>query len=207
MRPQGRGLTALEAVQQKLEEDQRRAQRVHSRRPAQTPPTSARGAAAGGAARAASYLRAVAGGRVPAFDSEVDASHLCSEVEVAVLHPPAQMPMPAGDVRGAEAAERSSSAGLPAGGGGPGDLHAHGFLSNRDNFLHILHFLRDGPRWQPPELPEECAALRSEALYFGCPALVQRLDALDGDGHRAGEGGRGCGSPAVREVLGAKLWT
>ena len=51
-----------------------------------------------------------------------------------------------------------------------------GFDADPANFTRILHFLRDGKRWQPPETQEERQSLRAEAEYFGCMALVDRLD-------------------------------
>lgn len=55
------------------------------------------------------------------------------------------------------------------------------FQADRSNFTRILAFKREGKRWEPPEQPEERAALREEALFFGCMALVERLDELEGN--------------------------
>lgn len=55
------------------------------------------------------------------------------------------------------------------------------FRPDPSNFSHILHFLRDGKGWQAPACPEQRASLRQEALYFGCPGIIQALDEVEGD--------------------------
>lgn len=47
--------------------------------------------------------------------------------------------------------------------------------------MHILRFIKNKAAWDAPKTPEDRAALRNEALYFGCMALVERLDALEED--------------------------
>lgn len=74
----------------------------------------------------------------------------------------------------------AAAASTPGRGGAsadPYDLDVVNFGSDREHFREILHFLRDGGEgWQPPRDRHRCESLRKEALYFGCPQLVNRLD-------------------------------
>jgi len=224
------GLSALEAVHRKLEEDRARVSLASSI----GGPASAR--AAGGAARAACFLKVAAGGRATPEDAAKQPSFIGDRlvVDAAVQHPLSDLhpPLaacdaaPAGDseaevpsaigcaapasrvaleeqkpqvtnasgataAMGANGAEgrgterkfenRVGDKVRACGGGGGGGGVELCFQSNRENFTHILRFLRDGRNWKPPESWEERESLREEALYFGCPALVGRLAADEAD--------------------------
>ncbi|CAK0844295.1 unnamed protein product [Prorocentrum cordatum] len=81
--------------------------------------------------------------------------------------PAAQRPQPGRQARPA-AAEQPAPPG-PEGGGVD-------FESDPINFTHILRFMRDGEAWQPPDDNKARAALKKEAVYFGCTGILNRLD-------------------------------
>lgn len=178
-------LSSLEAIRQKLEEDRSRGCER----------------AAGGAVRAASFLRAVgraSPAEVPAAAAReqpaVEAKPLTVEDAVTpprLAAPPASPPRQDGaqsrpPTRPFPATATARPDVGPAGAGPcpPGGADMLAFESDRGNFTHILRFLKHRAAWEPPKTLQERAALRTEALYFGCAALVQRLDELDEDAGR-----------------------
>ncbi|CAK0857752.1 unnamed protein product, partial [Prorocentrum cordatum] len=160
------GLSSLEALKQKLAQDQARlaggggTKPYRPAAPSAGPPEDCRGTLSPPLAQVApqpllgavSYLRACSvveseDGRCSAADVDREASAIARKaVEAAQPAPP-----------GAE--------------GGGVD-----FESDPINFTHILRFMRDGEAWQPPDDDKARAALKKEAVYFGCTGILHRLD-------------------------------
>lgn len=61
----------------------------------------------------------------------------------------------------------------------PGADGLFDFDSDPANFAHILRFMRDGEGWEPPQDLKVRAALKREAMYFGCHRMLDRLDKDD----------------------------
>eukprot|EP00747_Dinoflagellata_sp_TGD_P193628 gnl/TRDRNA2_/TRDRNA2_60042_c0_seq1.p1 gnl/TRDRNA2_/TRDRNA2_60042_c0~~gnl/TRDRNA2_/TRDRNA2_60042_c0_seq1.p1 ORF type:complete len:178 (+),score=31.51 gnl/TRDRNA2_/TRDRNA2_60042_c0_seq1:66-536(+) len=146
------GLSSLSCVQQKLEEDRaRRSARLQQH----TPGTIGRSTPEAAAEQPAVDLRRLS-------------------VEVAVQHPDNLVGSQHGLVPSADIGGGTTRAAR-------GPVFGLDYTSDGSNFVHILRFLRDRKEWQAPDQPEARAALRQEAIYFGCGALVDHLDALEQD--------------------------
>eukprot|EP00928_Gymnodinium_smaydae_P016427 TRINITY_DN16166_c0_g1_i1.p2 TRINITY_DN16166_c0_g1~~TRINITY_DN16166_c0_g1_i1.p2 ORF type:complete len:237 (-),score=58.22 TRINITY_DN16166_c0_g1_i1:46-672(-) len=195
--PAAGGLTSLDAVKRRLEEDRLRRKCAAGRKfdlqpsalaaataapaPAAlgSPPPTALLPASGGA-RAAAFLRSAAGARAspeeappqPAVDARPLALEAAVDQPTALAQPPAR-PLQPRRPDGYQVAARPvpQEQRRKAAPGGVLD-----FTAERDNFRHILHFLRDGKQWKAPVSPRVREALRKEAFYFGCPGIVQAID-------------------------------
>lgn len=189
--------------------------------------------AAGGAARAASFLKSVEGGRAPTQEAAAlpPVEIPLATVASAVTHPGEATTPVASEAAAAPTIPRAppgappqrpaprSAPGRPApvadsfakgeaaesfSGGSESGMRKQpksvmDFRSNPDNFMYILRFLRDGKGWQAPEQADARESLREEALYFGCMALVSRLDA-EQSGMRQGSGGAVEGSAMATDM-------
>mmetsp|Transcript_31339 Transcript_31339/g.79253 ORF Transcript_31339/g.79253 Transcript_31339/m.79253 type:complete len:203 (+) Transcript_31339:42-650(+) len=188
------GLSSLEAVKRRLDEDRKRGLGCSS----QLAP-----GVGSSVPRACEHPSARAVGRLQPEDAVLPPRH--------VPTPPARSPgngavaprRPLGNTASAAVGIGSSgncgtgatttSADGPSVGTDAVAARSHGvdllnFQSDRDNFVYILRFLKCRASWQPPESLEARRALRAEAMYFGCEALVDKLDELERHGVESSSG-------------------
>eukprot|EP00929_Paragymnodinium_shiwhaense_P116850 TRINITY_DN867_c7_g1_i1.p1 TRINITY_DN867_c7_g1~~TRINITY_DN867_c7_g1_i1.p1 ORF type:complete len:227 (-),score=74.72 TRINITY_DN867_c7_g1_i1:85-702(-) len=187
------GLSCLEAVQKKLEEDRSRQRAAAALLTAgrRSPPlpsgAGVRSPQPGSDRRLPQHLAAAAAAADPRRqqcgpgDEAIAANDLVAEPEVQ--HPMAREAL-LGDKTAAAAAGAAVSGGYQATAelAPAGKVDIMAFRADKSNFSHILHFLRDGQQWKVPEDATVRQSLREEAHYFGCPGIVAAMDLAEAKG-------------------------